>query len=200
MFVLFIAVLTGDRSTIGHEELNNVLVTDYLRYYYVTSSQGTNLFDYLFPPYGGDTREFIVKVALVAEAASYLEYGKGELARNMSETSIMEVFSNPEEALEEASNPPWKPYLQATNIPLTEIKRHYTSDNKNKRTRHLLSDKRNSRSPMYETQTTNNNYNHTTQPYSYYTAAQTTGIEDNTFILPTSIGKTYETKVIQSPP
>jgi hypothetical protein len=123
------------------DELNDVLVTDYFRYY-VQSSLGTNLFEYVFPPYSGNTREFIVKVAFVAEAASYLEFGKGELARNMTPESITAVFTEPEEAQEEATYPAWKPFLQATNIPVTAIKHYQNTDNKNKRTRYNISDKR----------------------------------------------------------
>jgi hypothetical protein len=140
------------------EELNDVLVMDYL-WYYVHSSQGANLFEYVFPPYSGNTREFIVKVAFVAEAASYLENGKGELARNMTIDSIMEVFTDPEEAQEEATYPAWKPFLQATNIPVTAIK-HYSLDNKNKRTRYNMSDKRsNIQITQNDTQHTSTNYN-----------------------------------------
>jgi hypothetical protein len=137
------------------DELNDVLVTDYLRYY-VHSSQGNNLFEYVFPPYSGEVREFIVKVSLVAEAASFLEYGKGELARHMSNISIEAVFVDPEEAYMESSYPPWKPFSHAINIPVTELKNPYQSDNKNKRTRNNLSDKR--------SYSRNNNENHHQNP------------------------------------
>jgi hypothetical protein len=163
------------------DELSDVLVTDYLRYY-VLSSQGTKLFEYVFPPYSGDTREFIVKISLVAEAASYLEYGKGELARNMTESSIMEVFYSPEDAQEEAMNPPWKPFLQATNIPITEIRNPYQSDNKNKRIRYNMSEKRTTYTkPNHQNNNMQNmNQTPTQSPQSYLSVVTTKDTTMNT--------------------
>jgi hypothetical protein len=164
------------------DKLNDVLVADYLRYY-TQSSQGTNLFEYVFPPFSGDTREFIVKTSLVAEAASYLEYGKGELARHMSATSIEAVFVDPEEAHTEALYPPWKPFLHAINIPVTEIKNPYQTDNKNKRTRYNLSDKRtnsrnNNENNHQNTKCFHTNENSTPQFQSYSSITKST-LTDN---------------------
>jgi hypothetical protein len=57
--------------------LENVTVTDYLRYH-VKSSKGSNLFEYVFPTYTTDTRELLVRLDCLGEAASYLEVARGQ--------------------------------------------------------------------------------------------------------------------------
>jgi hypothetical protein len=122
--------------------LSKVLVTDYLRYH-VKNSKGNPLFEYVFPPGNTDTRDFLVSIQNLGEAAGYLEAALGELARNMSTQSIREVFLDPIQAIEEAKSPPWKAFTRANNIIATVPTSYANPYNSNKRNRSIMSDKSN---------------------------------------------------------
>jgi hypothetical protein len=171
-----------------NEAIKDVLVTDYLRYY-VKSLSGNNMFEYVFPPYSSDTREFIVRIDQVSEATSYLESAKGELARNMSQQTIDEVFENPEEALIEAKNPAWQPFYRAISIQPTALKQKQYSDDNNKRTRYLVSDKRNpSREPLKPSPYTSTNNQ---KPMNYLTAVTITPTSQTTYQQPSTTPITH---------
>jgi hypothetical protein len=97
------------QSNNSSNKFHGVLVTDYLRYH-VKTSNNDNMFMYVFPPHGTDTREFLVKIEYFGEATSYLEVVRGELARNMSPESIRAVFDEPHKAIKESGSPQWRAY------------------------------------------------------------------------------------------
>jgi hypothetical protein len=93
------------KSENSSSKYNDVLITDYLRYH-VKTSNNDNMFMYIFPPHGTDTREFLVKLEYFGGATSYLEVARGKLARNMSPDAIRSVFEEPHKAIKESGSPP----------------------------------------------------------------------------------------------
>jgi hypothetical protein len=152
-----------ETETTNKLPLSKTLVTDYLRYH-VKSSTGDRLFDYVFPPLNTDTREFLVKINYVGEATSYLERARGELARNMTNTSIFEVFEDPNAAIKESKNTPWKPFTRTSSIVETMTINQMNPYNNNKRTRSVMSDKSNYSKPPLNPYT-----QHSTLPTSPHT-------------------------------
>jgi hypothetical protein len=96
------------------DKLTKIGVTEFLQTM-VKTSGGEKLFHYVYPPYYG-TREVIVTLQNFSQALSYTQIAHGELARNMDDEAIEEVFLNPENAKQEAVKKPWVSIDRVVNI------------------------------------------------------------------------------------
>lgn len=151
------------------DDEDTISVSEYLRNITHPLSKD-RIFEYVYPTTNG-TREFIVNINNIGEAENYVNYLKGQLAKDMEPGAIIAELKSPSEAMRNAHEV-WRPFARIAMIKDTKI----TSNKvKNKRIR-MSENHQDDSSPFEKNILVNKKYHQTDKTYSQAVVLDTTDI------------------------